>query len=122
MNALIQSILEVATQLTDTETASILLLNKKNGDFYFEMSMGENWSQADPIIMPFESSLAGWIVKNGEALVVDNVQDEDHFFGHHFSEIEKITHFDRASLTSYTYFGELVLFHHYCHTERVKSV
>ena len=89
LNALLQSIMEVATQLTDTEAASILLLDRREGEFYFEMTTDEKQEQAEPIIVPFAGSMAGWIVKNGEPLIVDNIQEEEH----HFSEVELITPF-----------------------------
>ncbi|MBN1994890.1 MAG: GAF domain-containing sensor histidine kinase [Anaerolineae bacterium] len=84
LNTLLRSIIEVATQLIDTEAASILLLNKKEGEFFFEMTTNE---QSEPVFLPFEGSVAGWIVKNGEALVVDKLQEE----GHHFGETDKLS-------------------------------
>lgn len=89
LNALLQSIMEVVTQLTDTETASILLLDRREGEFYFEMTTAEKEEQVEPIIVPFAGSMAGWIVKNGEPLIVDNIQEEEH----HFSEVDQITLF-----------------------------
>jgi signal transduction histidine kinase len=94
LNALLQSIMEVATQLTDTETASILLLDRREGEFFFEMTTDEKQEQAEPIIVPFAGSMAGWIVKNGEPLIVDNIQEEEH----HFSEVELITHFEMRAV------------------------
>jgi signal transduction histidine kinase len=89
LNALLQSIMEVAIQLTDTETASILLLDRREGEFFFEMTIDEKQGQAEPITVPFAGSMAGWIVKNSEPLIVDNIQEEEH----HFSEVELITDF-----------------------------
>jgi signal transduction histidine kinase len=86
LQTLLPSIIDVATQLTDTETATILLLEKNNGDYYFEMFRAENHDHASFVTIPFEESMAGWIVKNGEALVVDNMQEEDR----HFNEVEHL--------------------------------
>ena len=94
LNALLQSIMEVATQLTDTETASILLLDRREGEFYFEMTTDERQEQTEQIIVPFAGSMAGWIVKNGEPLIVDNIQKEEH----HFSEVELITPFEMQAV------------------------
>jgi signal transduction histidine kinase len=62
-----------------------LLLNKKNGDFYFDLTTAHR-SETEPKFVSFDDSLAGWIVKNGEALVVDNLQKEKR----RFSEIDYI--------------------------------
>jgi signal transduction histidine kinase len=94
LNTLLHSIIEVATQLIDTESASVLLLNKKEGEFYFEMTIGEKRDQTEPIIVPFVGSMAGWIVKNGETLIVDNIQEEEH----RFSEADQITHFEMRAV------------------------
>jgi signal transduction histidine kinase len=88
LNVLLQSIIDVAIELTNAEAASILLLNKKNGDFYFEMVTGAK-DQVEPILVPFGESMAGWIVKNSESLVVDNIHEE----GRHFSEVDKLADF-----------------------------
>lgn len=90
LQILLPSIIDIATQLSDTETATILLLEKKNGDFYFEMFRAENDDHANFVIVPFEESLAGWIVKSGEALVIDNMQEEDR----HFNEVDQLAHVD----------------------------
>ena len=41
LDALLHSIMEVATRLTDSEAASILLLDKKTGELYFEAASGD---------------------------------------------------------------------------------
>jgi len=88
LQTLLPSVIDIATQLTDTETAAILLLEKNNGDYYFEMFRTENHDHANFVTIRFEESMAGWIVKNGEVLVVDNMQEEDR----HFNEIDHLTH------------------------------
>jgi len=90
LQTLLPAVIDVAVQLTDTETATILLLEKNNGDYYFEMYRAENHDHANFVTIRFEESMAGWIVKNGEALVVDNMQEE----GHHFNEVDNLTHID----------------------------
>jgi signal transduction histidine kinase len=90
LQTLLSSVIDVATQLTDTETAAILLLEKNNGDYYFEMFRAEKHDHANFVTIRFEQSMAGWIVKNGEALVVDNMQDEEH----HFDEVDHLTYID----------------------------
>ncbi len=90
LQTLLPSVIDIATQLTDTETATILLLEKNNGDYYFEMFRTENHDHANFVTIRFEESMAGWIVKNGQALVVDNMQEEVR----HFNEIDHLTHID----------------------------
>ncbi len=89
LDTLLQSIMEVASQLTDSEAASILLLDKKTGELYFEAATGIKETEFDRIPVPLEGSIAGWIAQNGEALVIDNAQQDDR----HFGGVDKYTNF-----------------------------
>lgn len=81
LDTLLESIMEVATELTDTEAASILLLDKKTGELYFEAASGNQLAEIGRIPVPLEGSIAGWIVKHSEALVIDNAQQDERHFG-----------------------------------------
>ena len=87
LNTLLQAVIEVCVQLIDTEAAAVLLLNKKDGDFYFEMTTGSQPGQGEPIEVAFVGSMAGWIVKNGEALVIDDLHND----AHHFKEFDELS-------------------------------
>lgn len=91
---LLQSITDVATQLTDTEAASILLLDKKTGELYFEAATGEKQAEIDRIVVPLENSIAGWVVRNTEPLVVDNIRTDKR----HYQEIDKALEFETRSI------------------------
>ncbi len=94
LHALLPSIIEIATQLTDTELAAILLLEKDNGDYHFDMFLAGNNSPADSITVPLDESMAGWIVKSGEALVVDNLAEEPH----HFHELDHLKYIEAGTI------------------------
>lgn len=94
LNVLLQSITEVATELTDTEAASILLLDKKTGELYFEATSDEKRAVIERVVVPLEGSIAGWIARNGEPLVIDDIQKD----GRHYGEIDKILEFKTRSI------------------------
>lgn len=94
LHALLPSIIEIATQLTDTELAAILLLEKDNGDYHFDMFLAGNNSPSDSITVPLDESMAGWIVKSGEALVVDNLAEEPH----HFHELDHLKYIEAGTI------------------------
>lgn len=78
LDDLLLQVMEVATELTDTEAASILLVDKKSGKLHFRASSGN--IMPDDIEVPLESSIAGWVVQNNRTLVLDDVeQDERHY-------------------------------------------
>jgi signal transduction histidine kinase len=82
LGTLLNRIIQAATELTDTETASIMLVDPKTGELRFEAS-----SQADmtagameAIVVPIDGSLAGWVVRHGEPSLVEDVRNDPRFF------------------------------------------
>lgn len=81
LKPLLRQVLDVATELTDTEGASILLLDNKTGELHFAAATGQVHIN-DNMVVPLEGSIAGWIVRNGRPLNLADVQtDERHYQG-----------------------------------------
>ncbi|MCP4607113.1 MAG: GAF domain-containing sensor histidine kinase, partial [Planctomycetes bacterium] len=91
---LLQSIAKVATELTDTEAASILLLDKKTGELYFEAATGEKQAEIERVAVPLEGSIAGWIAQNSEPLVIDDIEVD----GRHYGGVDKRVKFKTRSI------------------------
>jgi signal transduction histidine kinase len=92
LKQLLDLVIDAATELTDSEGASILLLESVTGRLKFAAASGI--SPPAELIVPLEGSVAGWIVQHGQPLVLDDVQaDERHYQG-----IDLITHFVTRSL------------------------
>jgi signal transduction histidine kinase len=82
LNSLLRKIISAAEKLTDTEAASIMLLDPKTGDLRFEITSNLTPNETDAIIIPMEGSTAGWIVKHGEPRVIEDVTKEpSHYKG-----------------------------------------
>ncbi len=94
LDILLQSIINVATQLTDTEAASILLLDENKESLYFQAVAGEKQGQIESITVPLDGSIAGWIVKSGEPVVISTLNEEER----HFSEVDRLTNFETRSM------------------------
>ncbi len=92
--ALLQQIISAAIELTDTETASILLLDPMTGELRFELASNLSASVIDDLVVPMEGSIAGWVVTHGEARVIDDVSREPSFF----PNIDSATEFRTRSL------------------------
>jgi signal transduction histidine kinase len=78
--ALLRRIVSAATELTDSETSSILLLDPASGELRFEQAPNIDPNQADTIVVPMEGSIAGWVVTHGEPRVIQDVTREPSFF------------------------------------------
>lgn len=89
LNTLLQSIIEVATRIIDSEAAAILLVDRKTDVIYFAAITGKKRAELEQITVPGAGSIAGWIVQSGEALVIDSLLED----GRHFAEVKAINHF-----------------------------
>lgn len=87
LQQLLQLVIQAATELTDTEVASILLLDSANNELYFAAASGVTLSEM--ITVPLEGSIAGWIVRHGKPLILDDVQTDDR----HYSVIDDTTQY-----------------------------
>jgi signal transduction histidine kinase len=92
LKQLLDLVIDAATELTDSESASILLLEPMTGKLKFAAVSGI--SLPADLVVPREGSVAGWIVEHGQPLVLDDVRaDERHYQG-----VDLITHFVTRSL------------------------
>ena len=80
LNALLDRIIVAATELTDTEAASILLLDPQTGELRFEAATDISSGARDAIVIPKEGSIAGWVVTHGEFVLVPDARNEPRWF------------------------------------------
>ncbi|MCX7683139.1 MAG: GAF domain-containing sensor histidine kinase [Anaerolineae bacterium] len=77
LRPLLHRIVLAAQELTDTEACSILLVDRKSGQLYFEEAT--NLPGIHSIIVPMEGSVAGWVVKNSQPLIVPDARSDPRF-------------------------------------------
>src|SRR5512139_1704203 len=76
---LLDLIVNAARDLTRTEATSILLLDNKTGDLYFEAVTGSKSEEIKRIVVPPES-VAGWVAREGRAQIVNDAPRDWRFF------------------------------------------
>lgn len=76
LRQLLNIIAEVATELTKTEAASIMLLDKNTGELYFQTATGEKSDEVKRVTVPLEGSIGGWIFTHNEPLIIRNPRDD----------------------------------------------
>ena len=75
LGRLLRKIIEAAKELTDSEAASIMLVDPSTGELRFEAATNMEEIMLG-IVIPVEGSIAGWIVTHSEPVVVpDTSQD-----------------------------------------------
>lgn len=71
--ALLRVIVNAASELTDSEASSILLLDSATGELRFEMASNMLSSDLTNIVVPIEGSIAGWVVTHGEVRLIQDI-------------------------------------------------
>jgi O-acetylhomoserine (thiol)-lyase len=84
--------MEVSTELTDTEAASILLVDRNSGRLHFVAST--SGTVPTDTAVPLDGSIAGWVVRNGRSLIIDDVKRDER----HFSSVDEDLAFDTKSM------------------------
>jgi len=79
---LLARIVDTAAELTESESASILLQDKRTGELRFQTATGDRSEQLADIPVPIEGSIAGTVLISGEPLIIRDAQaDPRHFAG-----------------------------------------
>jgi signal transduction histidine kinase len=81
LDKLLSLILSAATELTDTEAASILLLDESGSELHFTASSGQSIEKLAELKVPIEGSLAGSILTSGKPMVIENVRQDPRHYG-----------------------------------------
>lgn len=94
LNILLSKIVSAARDVSHSEEASILMYDPIKDALYFQAATNLESHLKRGLAVPLEGSIAGWIVKNQKALIVDNPQKDKR----HFDHIGKITNIQCRSL------------------------
>ena len=79
LRSLLNKIIQAATELTDAEEASILLVDQKSGELRFEAASRLSPGAMEAIVVP-TNSIAGWIVQHGEPVLVEDSEHENRIY------------------------------------------
>lgn len=93
LDKLLQTIVEAAQELTDSEAASLLLYDAASDQLYFEAASNIPLTGLGQAI-PARDSIAGYIFNRREPLIVQDVLHDPRFF----REVDLITRFQTRSI------------------------
>ena len=72
--------MEAVTKLMKTEVGSLLLVDEKTNELYFEVALGEKGNIVKEIRLKMGQGIAGWVAKTGEPVIVQNTSNDPRFF------------------------------------------
>jgi PAS domain S-box-containing protein len=73
LDDLLRSVLELSSRVVDAESASLLLLDEKTGELYFDVALGLG-EKASKIRLPLGQGVAGSVAKSLEPAVINDVR------------------------------------------------
>lgn len=94
LGSLLNLITFAACELTDTEEASILLIDPSTGELRFEAASNMTGGMMAAIPVPMEGSLGGWVATHGEPLLVEDTRADTRWF----SNVDKTLQFETRNL------------------------
>ena len=89
-----QLIIKMATDLLNSEGASILLVDENTHDLYFAAATGGDPKELRTIPVPLEGSIAGTIYRKNEPLIINEVAKDPR----HFQQVDAKTQLQTQSL------------------------
>lgn len=94
LDQLLHLILSAATELTNTEAASIMLLDEGGTELRFAASNGRAMSKLASMRVPISGSIAGSILMAGKPMVIEDVKHDPR----HFDGVDKQLDFESRSI------------------------
>jgi signal transduction histidine kinase len=94
LDPLLRIIIQSATELTNTEACSIMLLDKQTGELRFAHMIGETAVDLHNLTVSLDNSIAGWIVNKGKPLLIRDVKSDPRWN----ADIDEAIDFDTRSI------------------------
>ena len=80
INVLLTRILESATELTEGEASSLMLVNPENNKLYFEIALGPKGPSLKSYSINMGEGIAGWVAEKNTSLIANDVQSDTRFY------------------------------------------
>lgn len=72
--------IQAATHLLHADAGSLLLVDPDTEELFFEVATGEKGERLKEIRLKAGEGIAGWVVRTGEAVIINDVQADARFF------------------------------------------
>jgi signal transduction histidine kinase len=96
LSALLDIIVEVAAQLTDTESASVMLIDEETGELRFAAIVGQKSADIKPVAVPFEGSLTGTVARENKPLLIRDTRGDPRWY----QNVDQVSGFETRSMIS----------------------
>ena len=76
LQKILQTIMEKISDFLQPDTWSLLMLDEKGHELYYEMAIGTNANQLKDIRVRMGEGIAGWVAEHGEPVLVEDVETD----------------------------------------------
>jgi diguanylate cyclase (GGDEF)-like protein len=91
---ILQAIMEKISDLFQPDTWSLLMVDEKTDELYFEIAIGARTADLKDTRLKMGEGIAGWVAMHGEPVLVEDVKRDPRFS----SRIDALTHVDTRSI------------------------
>ncbi len=90
----LQSVVSVASELTNSEVASILKYDEADEHLHFIAAPWFHRDTIQSVRVPLDGSIAGWAYQHGSPLIIQDVKEDERFY----SEVDQTVKFQTHSI------------------------
>lgn len=94
LQKILQTIMEKISDILQPDTWSLLMLDEKTQELYFEIAIGSGAEKLKDTRLKLGEGIAGWVAQSGEPLLVEDVRRDPHFS----PKFDELTHTDTRSV------------------------
>jgi diguanylate cyclase (GGDEF)-like protein len=94
LQKILQTIMEKISDLLQPDTWSLLMLDEKTQELYFEIAIGSGADKLKDIRLKIGEGIAGWVAQTGEPVLVEDVRRDARFN----PKFDELTHTDTRSV------------------------
>ena len=80
LKALLTQIITSATELTEGDASSLMLVNPENNKLYFEIALGPKGPSVKQYSVNMGEGIAGWVAEKNRSLIVNDAQNDIRFY------------------------------------------
>ncbi len=80
LHEILNDIMKFSRELLNAEGSSLLLLDKATNELFFEVTMGAGADKLKQVRVPVGKGIAGYVAQTGEALIINDAQNDPRFF------------------------------------------
>ena len=79
LQKILQTIMEKISDLLQPDTWSLLMVDEKARELYFEIAIGHGAEKLKDVRLKLGEGIAGWVAEHGEPVLVEDVRRDNRF-------------------------------------------